>query len=72
MDAISNRLSSENSCQQEADYKVGLGETPRRLIRKRCQYSSLEKFEYAFGAAVHLSKVISPFQHFGPVLGTFL
>ena len=26
--------------------KMELGETPRRLVRKRCRYSSLEKFEY--------------------------
>ena len=35
--------------------KVRLGETPRRSIKKRCRYSSLEKFEVAFDAAVHIS-----------------
>ena len=45
--------------QQEAHHKVRLGETPHRLSRKRCRYSSLEKFEDAFEAAEHLSFAIS-------------
>ena len=39
---------------QEAHYKAGLGETPRRLIRKRYQYSSLDKFEDAFDTVLDL------------------
>ena len=39
---------------QEAHHKVGLGQTRRRLIRKRCRYSSLEKFEDAFDTALDL------------------
>ena len=58
----------------EANHNLGLGETPRRLIRK------LEKFEDAFDATVHLSFAVyiapfpsySLFLHFGPVLRTFL
>ena len=45
--------------EQEAHHKVGLGETPRRLIWKLCRYSSFEKFGDAFEAAVHLSKAAS-------------
>ena len=45
--------------QQQAYHKVGLGETPRRLVRKLSQYSSLEKFEDAFDAAVHLSFAVT-------------
>ena len=41
---------------QEAHYKMGLGETPHCLIWKRCQYSSLEKFEEAFDTALDLDK----------------
>ena len=33
---------------------MGLGETPRRLIRKRCGYSSLEKLEDAFCTVLDL------------------
>ena len=40
---------------QETHHTVGLGETPRRLIRKLCRYYSVEKFEGAFYVAVHLS-----------------
>ena len=40
--------------EQEAHHKVGLIETPRRLIRKRCRYSSIEKFKDAFHAVLHL------------------
>ena len=40
--------------QQETHHKVGLGVTPCRLIRKRCRFSSLDKFEDAFDAAVRL------------------
>ena len=32
----------------------GFGETPSRLIQKRCWYSSLEKFEDAFDTALDL------------------
>ena len=39
---------------QEARHKVGLGETPRRLIQKRCRYSSLEKFQDTFDTALDL------------------
>ena len=46
--------------EQEAHRNVGLGESTRRLIRKRGRYSSLEKFEDAFDAVVvHLSFVVS-------------
>ena len=44
----------ESIKKQEAHHKVGLGETPRRLIRKRCRYSSLEKFEDAFDTELDL------------------
>ena len=40
--------------QQEAHHKVGLGETPCCLIRKRYRYSSAEKFEEAFDTALDL------------------
>ena len=33
---------------------MGLGETPRRLIRKRYRYSSREKIEDAFDTALGL------------------
>ena len=33
---------------------MGLGETPRHLIRKRCRYFLLEKFEDAFDTALDL------------------
>ena len=33
---------------------MGLVETTRRFILKRCQYSSLEKFEDAFDTALYL------------------
>ena len=38
---------------------MGLGETPRHLIRKLCRYSSLEKLEDAFDDVVHLSFAVS-------------
>ena len=38
--------------------KVGLGETPRRLSRKNCQYSSLNKSEDAFDTALHLQTTL--------------
>ena len=70
---------TELFAKQEAHHKVGLGETPRRLIRKLCRYSSLDKFEDAFDAAVHCPcrishhfRIKNPFLHFGPVLRTFL
>ena len=34
--------------------KVGLGETPRRLIRKRNRYSERKKFEDSFDIALDL------------------
>ena len=38
---------------REAHHKFGLGETPRHfLIRKRCRYSSFDKFEDAFNTAL--------------------
>ena len=37
---------------QEGHHTAGLGETPRLLIRKRCRYSSLEKFEDSFEALI--------------------
>ena len=40
--------------EQEDHHKVGLGETSRRLIRKRRQYSSLDKFDDAFNTALDL------------------
>ena len=45
---------------KEDHHKVGRGEMPRRLIRKLCRYSSLEKFEDTFDAAVHWSFAVSP------------
>ena len=39
---------------QEAHHKLGLGETPRHLIRKLSRYSLLEKFEDAFNTALDL------------------
>ena len=44
---------------QQAHHDVGRSETPRRLIRKLCRYSSLNKLEDAFDAAVHLTKAVS-------------
>ena len=38
----------------EAHHKMGLGETPRRFILKRCRYSYLEKFEDAFDTSLWL------------------
>ena len=35
---------------------MGLGETPRRLIRKRSRHYSREKFEDAFDSALYLCK----------------
>ena len=43
--------------EQEADHKVGLSETPRRLIWKRCRFSSLEKFEDDFDTALDLVQI---------------
>ena len=37
-----------------AHSKVGIGETPRCLVRKRCLYSALKKFEDAVDTALHL------------------
>ena len=45
---------TQNETKQEAHHKVGLGETPRRFVLKRCRYSSLEKFEDAFDTALGL------------------
>ena len=39
---------------QKAHNKVGLGETPRRLILQRCRYSSVDKFEDTFDTALDL------------------
>ena len=55
---------------QEAHHKVGLGETPHRLIRKRCQYSSLEKFEDAFGTPLDLMQTKSSDAAFSAVFRT--
>ena len=51
-----NRLHifSDQNLQQEAHHMVGLGETPRCFVLKRCRYSSLEKFEDAFDTALGL------------------
>ena len=38
------------------------GETPRRLIRKRCRYSSLGKFEDIFDTALYLLQKTLAFQ----------
>ena len=38
----------------EAHHEVGLGETPHRLIRKRCRYSSIENYEDVFDTALDL------------------
>ena len=40
--------------QQKAHNKVRIGETPRRLILKRCRCSSSEKLEDAFDTALDL------------------
>ena len=40
---------------REVHHKVGLGETPRRLIQKRYRYSSRNKFEDAFDTAFGLN-----------------
>ena len=45
-------------CLLDHNKKVGQGETTRRLIRKRSRNYSLEKFEDAFDAAVHLSLAV--------------
>ena len=52
------RSTAYSSCfispiEQNAHHRVGLGETPRRLIRKCCRYSSLEKLEDAVDTASH-------------------
>ena len=44
------------SFQREAHPTVWLGETPRRLTRKRCRYSSLEKFEDAFDTELRVMR----------------
>ena len=50
------------------DVQTEQGEMPRRLIRIRCQYSSLDRFEDVFDTALHLmhrrsSPVISTSAH---------
>ena len=55
-----NNLQGCTRFEQEAHHKVGLGETPRHFILKRCQYSSLEKFEDAFDTALYLMQTKSP------------
>ena len=42
---ISGSLKRNKKLQQETPHKMGLSETPRCLIRKRCRYSSLEKLK---------------------------
>ena len=49
---MGNKRISQQYGEQEAHHTVGLGDTPRRLVRKRCQYSSLEKFEDVFDTEV--------------------
>ena len=38
---------------QEAHHKVRLGGNARRLIRKRCRFSSFDKSEDAFDTELH-------------------
>ena len=56
-------LAFRNKKQKEAHNKMGLGETPRRLIRK-CRYSSGAKFEEVFEIAFVLTKKSRRMQHF--------
>ena len=56
---------------QEAHHQVGLGETPRRFVLKRCRYSSLKKFEDAFdtalgNTALYLTEASRRMQYFSP------
>ena len=53
---IDNRIEHYCTLQQEAHHTVGLGETPYHLIRKRCRYSSLEKFQDVFDTALDLMR----------------
>ena len=39
---------SVKKCNKKPTIRWGLGKTPRRSIRKRCRYSSFQKFEDAF------------------------
>ena len=55
---------------QEANPKVGLGETPRRFNLKRCRYSSLVKFEDAFDTALYLMQTKSSDAAFSTVFIT--
>ena len=44
---------TQKTDKKQPNPKVGLGKTSRRLSRKRCRYSSLEKFEDGFDTALH-------------------
>ena len=48
--------------QQAIHHKIGVGKTPRRLIRKRCRYSSLEKFEDTFDTELDLMQKTQAFR----------
>ena len=50
--AVDNVSMDDTVTRSPPKVEVGLGETPRRLIRKLCGYSSLEKFGDAFDVAV--------------------
>ena len=48
---------------QETHPKMGLGETPRRLSRKRCRCSSLKKYEDAFDTALQSMRKTKAFKN---------
>ena len=53
-DAGVPRSSHKDKTPNGAHHNVWVGEMPHRLIRKRCRYSSREKFEDAFDTALDL------------------
>ena len=57
--SLLNQQHSVTDFQQETHHKLGVVKTPRRLIRKRCRYSSLEKFEDAFDITLHFMQKYS-------------
>ena len=49
--AATYQIKHWNNPKQEARHKVGVGETPRRFVLKRCRYSLHKLFEDAFDTA---------------------
>ena len=50
---------SASELEQEAQHQVGLGETPRPFVLKRCRFSSFEKFEDAFDTKLGLNATLN-------------